>query len=111
MFLTEEDEFHTNTTTHCIHCDVLLTWDLTCKSRAVRHQNHCKQPIFETDSNGKINLIEDNYVATICNACNLVLTNKRVRMNVMMHNGGGYDIHNILFDVELLKGESCFIQP
>merc|ERR1712082_602344 len=111
MFLTEEDEFDANTTTHCVHCGVRLTWDLTCNSRAVKHHNHCKQTVFKTDSNGKRTLKEGNYVATICNACNLVLTNKRVRMNVMLHNGGGYDIHNFLFDVELLKGESCFILP
>ena len=52
MFLTEEDELDADTTTHCIHCSVLLTWDLTCKSRAVKHQDHCKPPVFKTDSNG-----------------------------------------------------------
>ena len=57
MFLTEEDEFDADTTTHCIHCGVLLTWDLTC--------NYCKQPVFKTDSNGKKTLIEGNYLATI----------------------------------------------
>ena len=94
-----------------VHCGVCLTWDLTCKSHAVKHHDHCKQPVFKTDSNGKKTLIEGSYLATICKACNLVLTNKRDRMNVMMHNGGGYNIHNFLFDVELLKGESCFILP
>ena len=32
-------------------------------------------------------------------------------MNVMIHNGGGYDINNFISDVELLKGESVFILP
>ena len=77
MYLTEEDEFDADTTTNCVHCSVLLTWDVTCRTRAVKHHDHCKSPLFETDSNGERKLIEGSYVATICNACNLILTNKR----------------------------------
>ena len=29
----------------------------------------------------------------------------------MIHNGGGYDTHNFIKDVEVLKGESVFILP
>ena len=32
-------------------------------------------------------------------------------MKVKMHNGGGYDFQNFLFDVEPEKGESVFILP
>ena len=111
MYLTEDDEFNANTTTHCIHCGVELTWDVTCRTRSVKHHDHCKLPLIGTSSNGKRKILSGNYIATICNACNLVLTNKRRRMNIMMHNGGGYDINLFLKDIELLKGESVFILP
>ena len=111
MYLTEENEFDSATTTHCVHCNVEITRDKVCRTTAVKHHDHCKSPVYEYNPNGERKLISGNYIATICNACNLKLTNKRKIMNVNMHNGGDYDWKLFLSDVETQKKERVFLLP
>ena len=111
MYLTEDDEFDADTTTHCVHCDVELTWDAACKTRGVKHHDHFKQPKLGPILNGKTQVEKGNYIETICSGCNLLLTNKRHQMSVMMHNGGGYDMNLFLKDLEPQDKENVFILP
>ena len=111
MYLTEENEFDSATTTHCVHCNVELTHDKVCKTRAVKHHDHCKFPLYENKPNGERKMISGNYIATICSACNLRLVNKRRTMNINIHNGGGYDLNLFLKDLDVQKKEKVFMLP
>ena len=76
-------------------------------SRGVRHHDHMKEPEF--DSVG--NLVIGNYIATVCHNCNARLTNKRTTLNCYMHNGGRYDIHLFLKDIEPGNNQKVYILP
>ena len=53
MYLTEENEIDSATTTHCQHCNVELTRDKVCRTRAVKHHDHTKAPVYKYYQNGE----------------------------------------------------------
>ena len=86
--LTDEEKEIFNACTQCMICNVKFGK----KKRKIRHHDWCK-PVVVSET-GEV--IESNYVATLCDCCNIVQTEKYYNLACFAHNSGRYDSKFIL---------------